>query len=127
MAKTAVKAANKSRAAKVKEHAKKTKERAAKIRDTNAMYLSEKDNPILLDLMAKLKTFQAYHNKIAQDGIGARPTGHKLVDGSAEVETIYLTNDQRAGHLDKAAGLQELADYVDRMLTVKPIVSKESK
>lgn len=97
-------------------HVKNDKERAQDVVDKRSAYAAAKDSVILVDILAKGNQFIAMHNKIAQDGVGARATGHLLENGSQEVENIYLTNNQRAGHLDKSAGLQELVDYIVRQL-----------
>lgn len=101
-----------------KEHAKKDKERQSNIAVLRAAYAQEKDGVVLTDILAKAAQFQKYHLKLAQDGVGARKTGHKLVDGTEEVENFFLDNHQRAGHLDKASGIQELVDYINR--TINP-------
>lgn len=97
-------------------HAKNDKERAQEVVDKRSAYAAAKDSVILVDILEKGNAFIAMHNKIAQDGVGARKTGHKLTNGEEEIENIYLTNNQRAGHLDKSAGLQELMDYIVRQL-----------
>lgn len=110
-----VKSANKNRAQKAKTvHEKASKKRSSDQKTLKAVYVAEKSAPLLEDILAKANGFIAVHNKIAQDGVGSRKTGHKLTDGSDEFDTVYLTASQRCGHLDKAAGLQELVDYIAR-------------
>ncbi len=80
----------------------------------------------MLDFRAKAEQFIKYHHKIAQDGMGARPTGYKLQSGEQEIENYYLTDSQIAGEMKKAAGIQEMLDYLDRMLEPpKPITPKK--
>lgn len=122
-----VKAANRTRAQKAKTiHAQKNAERKEEIQAVRSIYREARDSDLLNDLLTKAKRFQDYHVKIAQDGVGARETGYKLADGTKEVENIFLTPVQRAGHLDKAAGIQELVDYIDRM-TADPVDPKNPK
>jgi len=97
-------------------HARKTKERAEEIAQVKHEWQNAKESPIVKDLLAKAKKYQAYHIKIAQDGVGARMTGHKLADGSAEVENYFLSNSEIAGEMKKAAGIQELVDYIERQI-----------
>lgn len=112
-------AANRTRAQKAKAlHEKNQKLRAADEAALKAMYLAKKDDPVVQDILAKAKSFIQLHNKIAQDGVGARPTGEKYENGMDVIENIYLTNNQRAGHLDKSSGIQELVDYMERKLTL---------
>lgn len=110
--------ANATRAQRAKAiHEEKTKERKADAQATKALYLAKKDDPVLQDILEKSKSFISLHNKIAQDGVGARKTGYKLENGQDEIENIYLTNNQRAGHLDKSSGIQEIVDYIERQIT----------
>jgi hypothetical protein len=119
MAKAGTRAANQTRAQKAKAvHQEKSKERANEQQTIKAQYVAARDGDIVQDVLAKAKKFQDYHKKLAQDGVGARRTGHKLVDGSEEVENYFLDKDERVSHLDKAAGLQELVDYLDRMIAL---------
>lgn len=99
-----------------KTHATATRDRAQESIDKRAAYTKLKNNTALLDILKTGNSFMAMHNKLAQDGVGARKTGHKLTNGEDEIENIYMTNDQRAGHLDKSAGIQELLDYIERQL-----------
>lgn len=110
-----VKTANKNRAQKAKTaHKTASAQRASDQKTLKGIYATEKSAPLLEDILAKANGFINLHRKIAQDGVGSRKTGHKLTDGSDEFDVIYLTASQRCGHLDKAAGLQELVDYIAR-------------
>lgn len=122
-AKKTVKKANSTRAAKAKLHAENTQKRTNELKLTKAEYLKEKDNPVVLDILAKAEAFAKYHTKMAQDGVGVRKTGHKLENGMDEVETIYYTNEKRITELDRAAGLLELVDYIKRQITVPEAVA----
>jgi hypothetical protein len=114
-----VKAANQTRAQKAKAlHEKKTKERLGDAKAVKALYISEKDSPLIEDILKKANGFIKYHVKIAQDGVGARKTGHLLTNNQPEVENYFLSNDEVAGEMKKAAGLQELVDYIERQIRV---------
>lgn len=116
MAKTP-QAANRTRAQKAKAlHDKKTTERKDEIQSERAIFKSEESKAVLEIIVSKCKRFQEWHTKIAQDGVGARETGYKLADGTKEVENVFLTPVQRVSHLDKNAGIQEILDFIDRML-----------
>jgi len=114
-----VKAANQTRAQKAKAaHQKATKERASDAKAVKAIYLTEKEGPLLEDILKKATGFMKYHLKIAQDGVGSRKTGEKYENGTDVFEVYYLNPAERATHLDKAAGLQELVDYIERQTNV---------
>lgn len=122
-----VKDANATRGQKAKAlHDEKVKAARNEHEALKAVYLQEKDSPILADIISKAKRFQEYHVKLAQDGMGARKTGHKLVDGSDEVENYFLTDSEIAGNMKKAAGIQEIVDYITRMVT-PPVPVKKDK
>ena len=119
-----VKKANQTRAQKAKiEHEKRTKERLNESRVLKAVYMRERDGDLLEDILVKAKKFMSYHLKIAQDGMGARTTGHKLTDGTPEVENYFLKPAERCSNLDKAAGIQEIVDYIERQ-TADPVPVK---
>lgn len=106
-------------------HARKSKDRAIVIADLKSLYIKEQENPVLLDVMKKLKSFADYHTKMAKDGVGVRNTGHKLENGEAEMETIYYSSEKRLSELDKAAGLEEMLAYVERQFEVAPTPKKQ--
>lgn len=113
-----VKKANATRAQKAKAvHEAKSTERKNDQQTVKAAYLSGKGDLILEDLRKKITGFIQLNNKVAQDGVGARPTGYKLQDGSPEIENVYLTPEQRASYLDQSKGQQAILDYIDRQLT----------
>lgn len=117
MAKKATQDANATRAQKAKAaHEKATTERASAQQTIKAAYLSGNGEIILEDLQTKIKTWMSLNNKIAQDGVGNRPTGFKLTDGTPEIETIYLSPEQRASYLDQSKGQQAILDYIERQL-----------
>ena len=92
MAKAATKSANATRAQKAKlVHEEKSTERKGELQTIKSGYLSRNGEVILEDLKNKILSWQRLNTQIAQDGVGARPTGYKLADGSPEIENIYLT------------------------------------
>lgn len=111
---------------KIQLHERKTKERKEDAAGLKAAYLAAKDDTVLKDILTKLKSFAAYHVKMAQDGVGYRSTGAKLEDGSPEQELFYFTPEQRVSHLDKSAGQLELIDYIERQLTIPEVVPSET-
>lgn len=119
MAEKSVKKANATRAQKAKAaHEEGSTARKNDQAFLKAAYLQGNGEVILEDLQKKIKLWMGLNNKVAQDGVGARPTGYKLQDGSAEVENIYLTPEQRASYLDQSKGQQAILDYIERQLTV---------
>lgn len=110
-----VKQKNRSRAAK-QLHAQKTKNRAGEQALLKAAYLKDKDGTVLQDILSKARSFSKYHTKLAQDGMGARKTGHKLTDGTDEVENYFFEPHERLAHLDRSVGLDELINYIERQL-----------
>lgn len=118
MAKKATQAANATRAQKAKSvHEEKSTERKNDQQTLKAAYLSGNGDIVIEDLLKKIPLWQKLNTQIAQDGVGARPTGFKLSDGSQEIENIYLTPEQRATYLDKNAGMQVIFDYIERQMT----------
>lgn len=117
----------KTRIQKVQEvQARKSKERSEAIALTKAYYLAEQDNPVILDILTKAKNFAAYHTKMAQDGVGYRNTGHTLKNGAPEQELYFFTSEKRVSELDKAAGILELVDYIERQFKEAPKPKEES-
>lgn len=128
MAKASTRAKNQSNAQKAKAaHETASKQRASDQAALKGAYRAGDGEVILEDLRKKILLWQSLNNKVAQDGVGSRPTGHKLVDGSQEQEYVYLTPTQRASYLDQSKGQQAILDYIDRMLEApKPKAKKEN-
>lgn len=127
MVKKQVEEANLTRAQKGKIlHEKAAKQRA----DTQALLATayqkafQENDPVLLDILKKLKGYAEYHAKMARDGVGVKKTGHTLENGEAEMETVFYTNEKRITELDKSAGLLELSDYIDRQLNPPELKTK---
>lgn len=117
MAKKNTKQANLTRAQTAKVlHEENTKKRAAEQKSLKALYLSDVENPLLVDILSKARSFINYHIKIAQDGVGSRKTGDTYENGQPVFETYFLTDSEVAGNMKKAAGIQELIDYIERQV-----------
>ena len=106
----------KNRIQKVQElHQRKDKERADAISLIKTSYLIEQQNPVILDILAKAKSFAEYHMRIAKDGVG-----YKIIEKGEEPEIYHLTSEKRVSELDKAAGISELLDYIERQFKESP-------
>ncbi len=107
-----------SRIDKAKEaHQRADKERADAISLTKASYQANLQDPVILDVIRVAKNLAAYHTKVAQDGVGYRE-GALNNNGMPSQEVYYLTSEKRCSELDRAAGLLEIVDYIDRMREV---------
>ena len=91
-------------------HQKNSEERAKTASDIKAAYQAVADSTVLVDILAKAKVFCTYHTKVAKDGVGYDQKG----------EVTYLTHEKRVSELDRAAGQQELIDYIERQLEETP-------
>ena len=105
---------------KLEAHEQKVRERTREQELIKHEFAKLKDNPVILDIQKKAKSLADYHTKVAKDGVGFKKntvaTEHGLKE---EQEVVYLTHEKRVTELDKAAGLEELLAYLDRMLTVE--------
>lgn len=90
-----------------------------------AQYRELEEHPAFVDLRAKIAGFDAYHMRLAKDGVGYQPTGRVLENGDNEMKEVRLTPDQRGGHLDNAAGISEISDYIARMLKLETSTDEE--
>lgn len=101
---------------------KKHQDRAETVKSAHkalsAQYLQIKSTEAMQDLYTKMVGFHDYHLKLAQDGVGYESTGQSDKDGEVIMRTIRLTPEERTGHLDKASGIQEIIDYLDRRLAM---------
>lgn len=88
---------------------KNEKERAEKIASIKNAYLAEKDGIVITDLLKKAELLSQYHLKIAKDGVGYKNEGK---------ESYHLSSEERVRELDRAAGIDELFDYITRQITV---------
>lgn len=104
-----VKKANQTRVQKVKAiHEKKEQERKGNHQVLKAEYMKERDSAVVADILAKAKSFAAYHITVGRDGVGANKEG----------EVIYFTNEKRVSEFDRSAGIQEIIDYIERMIAL---------
>jgi len=99
------------------EQKKRNAEMAEEVDSLRHSYARIKDEPAFQDILKKAKSFAAYHNKMAKDGVGYRDTGRFDEKGNAIQEIVYYTGEKRLGELDKASGIEELEDYILRQLT----------
>jgi len=91
--------------------------RASEVDSLRHSYARIKDEPAFIDILAKAKSFAAYHAKMAKDAVGYRDTGQFDEKGKAIQEIVYYKGEKRLAELDKAAGIEELEDYILRQLT----------
>ena len=94
---------------------KASEERANAQKLLKAEYFKIKKSAAVEDLLIKMRGFIDYHTKVAKDGV-AYENG-KDADGNLIQHTVRFTPEQRVSHLDKAAGLEEILDYIDRQLS----------
>jgi hypothetical protein len=64
----------------------------------------------MADLLVKIKSFSAYHNSVAKAGVGYK------VNPDGTSDEVRLTGDERLRELDRSAGIDEIADYIERQL-----------
>lgn len=103
-----------------KAHAQKSKERKLEIQELKALYIQEQNNPVVQDILKKIRSFADYHMKMAKDGVGAKAVGSDA-KGQPILETVYYTNEKRLGEVDRAAGQEEIESYILRMFEIKPM------
>ena len=99
------------------ERSEKAQERENQEKRTKAEYHKIRSSEALEDLTAKMVSFRDYYTKIAQDGMAGTDKG----------EVVNLSPEQRLTSLDKAAGIQVIIDYLERKLTIEPVISKKEK
>lgn len=96
-------------------HLKKQKERQEKAEQIKADYVANKDNPAVLDILEKARSFAAYHTKLAKDAVGVKNMGFDE-SGAPMVEDVVFTSEQRLAELDQAKGLEQLISYIEQKL-----------
>ena len=96
------------------EHDAKTSERLNDLREVRNSFREIKDTAAIKNLVNYISTMVKMNEKIARDGVGARRTGYKLQNGQEEVENVFLSKDERVAKLDRAAGQQDILDYLLR-------------
>lgn len=92
-------------------------------KELRAEYLKVRKSIAVADILAKSKSFAAYHCQVAQDGVAYEPSTDEK--GNPRQQIVKLTPEERVTHLDKAAGLQEMIDYIERKLTIDSGIKKE--
>lgn len=80
-----------------------------------AAYKKLEGTEAFADLLAKISSFGDYHIKIAKDGVGYRD--EVKPDGTKEQVLVQFTNEQKIDHLQRAAGIEEISDYITRQLS----------
>jgi hypothetical protein len=108
-------------------HKEKAAVRASEIDSIKHSYARIKDEPAFRDILAKAKSFAAYHTKMAKDGVGYRDTGRFDENGKPIQEIVYYDQPKRLSELDKASGIEELEDYMLRQLTAAAKVEVEEE
>ena len=108
-------------------HKEKAAVRASEIDSIKHSYARIKDEPAFRDILAKAKSFAAYHTKMAKDGVGYRDTGRFDENGKPIQEIVYYDQPKRLSELDKASGIEELEDYMLRQLTAAAKVGVEEE
>jgi hypothetical protein len=98
-------------------HKARVEEQSKEVDAIKHSYARIKDEPAFRDLLAKAKSFAAYHTKMAKDGVGYRDTGEFDAKGKPVQEIVYYDQAKRLSELDKASGIEELEGYVLRQLT----------
>lgn len=108
-------------------HKEKAAVRASEVDSIKHSYARIKDEPAFRDILAKAKSFAAYHTKMAKDGVGYRDTGEVDENNRPKQEIVYYEPAKRLSELDKASGIEELEDYMLRQLTAaaKVVVEEE--
>lgn len=99
------------------------RERNDRLSDVKKLWEAAADGQLVADIRDKLDGFILMHTQMARQGVAVRSTGKRSENGE-ELETVFLTSEQRVAHLDQAKGIQEFLDYVDRQTTIKPQTSK---
>lgn len=120
---------DKKRASKIEAHKEATKERTRHSNDLRISFKKIKDEPAFAEIMRMAKGFADYHSKMAKDGVGYRDNGNRDISGNPQQEIVYFTNEKRVSEMDKAAGIEEVIDYLVRNTSgenLKPLVSKKT-
>lgn len=98
-----------------KEEAKKAQGRSLVLKEE---YKKLETNPAFIDLLAKVDSFAAYHTKLAKDRTGIENHDEVVGEKVVTVQNIVkLSEGERLAELDRAAGIEEIKDYVARQLT----------
>lgn len=114
--------------AKKEEHQKKANERANHQNELKISYKKIMNEPAFLDILKMAKQYSAYHLKLAKDGVGYQQTGAKDDSGNPVQATVFFSHEKRVTELDKAAGVEEITDYIERQISdegLTPITPKK--
>ena len=108
-------------------HKARVEEQSKEVDAIKHSYARIKDEPAFRDLLAKMKAFAGYHTKMAKDGVGYRDTGEFDEKNKPIQEIVYYTNEKRVSELDKAAGIEEIEDYVVRQVNDGTVLAEAAK
>lgn len=97
-------------------HKQKQEERKRNQEALKSEYSSARDNPALLDILAKAKTFRDYHTKLAIDGVGAKIVGQDD-DRHDIIEEYSLSDSEVHRELGGASALTQLIVYIENQLS----------
>lgn len=91
-------------------HDRAAKEREFAVKQIRAMFQSPTHAELLQHILQKAKGLADYHTRIAQDGIGVTK------ESDDRVVTYTLKPSERVSYLDKASGIMEIVDYINRQI-----------
>jgi hypothetical protein len=108
-------------------HQEMVKERKADRDRLKIAYKKASNEEVLEDILGKIKNFINYHTQVARDGVGGKPTGQVDKQNQPIIDYVPLSKEERLTHLDKAAGQEEVLNYINRMLADDPAEKKKEK
>lgn len=106
--KEVVKLANARRAAAIKAQ----KQREIKNKETKAKYQRARNHPVIQDIIQHGVMLATMHNANARNRVSAEADG----------TIIRLSGEDRLAEIDRAAGIMELVNYIQRQITPEPKV-----
>ena len=90
---------------KIKSRKEVAKQKANELNDLRLEYRSIKDSAAFGDILRFARQMSAYHTKVAKDGVAY----------NEKAETVNLDPQKRLSELDRAAGIEEIVAYLERM------------
>jgi ABC-type phosphate transport system auxiliary subunit len=97
-------------------HEARTKQRKADFEQLRAEYAENKENPVVLDILAKAKSFRDYHTQLAVDGVGAKVVADPDGQDGQRVVDYELTKEQTFRELGGSSALVQLITYIEKQL-----------
>jgi hypothetical protein len=120
---------NRTRLQKKKEvHQLAAKNRADAQNTLKISYKKIREEPAFADILVKAQGLHDLHLRLAKDGVGYQNTGKMDANGNPEQATVFFTHEKRVTELDKAAGIEELTDYIKRQTSdenITPVAPKK--